>query len=61
MRKYAQEFDDAVLMKHVNLYVNEWTRDLGEIGRESLNQLSKRAREIGIANNAMAEIEVFRD
>ena len=53
MRKYAQEFDDAVLMKHVDLYVNEWTRDLGKIGREALNQLSNRAREIGIANNAM--------
>ncbi len=26
MRQYAQEFDDAVLMKHVDLYVNDWTR-----------------------------------
>ena len=30
MRRYSQEFDDEVLMKHVELYVNDWTVDLGE-------------------------------
>lgn len=59
MRKYAQEFDDAVLMQHVDLYVNEWTRDLGETGRTALRQLSDRARAIGLATNATTEIEVF--
>ncbi len=43
MRKYAQEFDDRVLMQHVDLYVNEWTVDLGEPGRNALAELSSRA------------------
>ncbi|MEM9826226.1 MAG: 1,4-dihydroxy-6-naphthoate synthase [Planctomycetota bacterium] len=36
MRKYAQEFDDDVLMRHVDLYVNDWTVDLGPVGRQAL-------------------------
>ncbi len=36
MRKFAQEFDDSVLMKHVELYVNDWTRELGSVGETSV-------------------------
>ncbi len=43
MRRYAAEFDDDVLMAHVDLYVNEHTRDLGELGRRSLAKLSELA------------------
>lgn len=44
MRHYAQEFDDRVLMQHVELYVNEWTKDLGETGKQALQTLEQRAR-----------------
>ncbi len=40
MRKHAQEQSDAVLWKHVELYVNEFTRDLGEVGRTALARLA---------------------
>jgi 1,4-dihydroxy-6-naphthoate synthase len=43
MRRHAQEFDDGVLMQHVELYVNEWTRDLGTTGRRALDEFSRRA------------------
>ena len=59
MRKYAQEFDDEVLMKHVDLYVNEWTTDLGTTGNNALQQLSKRAQAIGLVDEAQCSIEVF--
>ena len=48
MRKYAQEFDDHVLMQHVDLYVNEWTLDLGVEGARALDELSVRAASIGL-------------
>jgi len=48
MRRYAQEFDDHVLMQHVDLYVNEWTLDLGVEGARALDALSKRAASIGL-------------
>ena len=48
MRRHAQEFDDAVLMQHVDLYVNDWTIDLGEVGRSALEELGRRAAAVGI-------------
>lgn len=61
MRKHAQEFDDDVLMKHVDLYVNEWTTDLGDTGREALRQLSQRARSIGLVADGDTPLEVFHN
>lgn len=51
MRKFAQEFDDSVLMKHVELYVNDWTRELGSVGERALEELSRRAFEIGLIDD----------
>ena len=48
MRRYAQEFDDRVLMQHVDLYVNAWTLDLGVEGARALDELSARAASIGL-------------
>lgn len=48
MRRYAQEFDDDVLMQHVKLYVNQWTVSLGEIGQRALSELTKRACAVGL-------------
>ncbi len=53
MRRYAQEFDDTVLMKHVELYVNDWTIDLGTTGSQALDELNRRAKQVGlIAQNS---------
>ncbi|MCH1494427.1 MAG: 1,4-dihydroxy-6-naphthoate synthase [Rubripirellula sp.] len=59
MRKYAQEFDDEVLMEHVKLYVNEWTTDLGQLGRDALSALSERARAIRLIPEDAPGIEVW--
>ncbi len=59
MRKYAQEFDDEVLMQHVELYVNEWTRDLGDVGRDSLHCLCQMARSIGLVAPAAGDLQVL--
>ncbi len=59
MRRYAQDFDDRVLMQHVELYVNDWTVDLGEIGRGALSELSKRAEFIGLVGSSMHTLRVL--
>ncbi len=59
MRQYAQEFSDDVLMQHVKLYVNDWTVDLGAVGRSALQQLSDRAQAIGLVAPGTAGLEVF--
>jgi 1,4-dihydroxy-6-naphthoate synthase len=50
MRRFAQESSDAVIWKHVELYVNEFTRDLGEVGRFALERLATIARERGVVS-----------
>ena len=59
MRKHAQEFDDQVLMQHVELYVNQWTLDLGEVGQEALKVLWERANSIGLVNSTSLPIQVW--
>jgi 1,4-dihydroxy-6-naphthoate synthase len=59
MRKYAQEFDDDVLMQHVDLYVNEWTQDLGTLGSEALNCLANMARSARLVTESGQEIEIW--
>jgi 1,4-dihydroxy-6-naphthoate synthase len=61
MRKYAQEFQDEVLMQHVDLYVNDWTKDLGEVGQRALDELSTRARSIGLITPSAKRLCIFRN
>lgn len=56
MRASAQEFDDRVLMQHVDLYVNDWTLDLGPTGAAALAELSARAAALGLTGS---KLEVF--
>jgi 1,4-dihydroxy-6-naphthoate synthase len=56
MRAHAQEFDDRVLMQHVDLYVNDWTLDLGPLGQRSLDMLSTRAAAVGLASAGRLEV-----
>jgi 1,4-dihydroxy-6-naphthoate synthase len=56
MRASAQEFDDRVLMQHVELYVNDWTLDLGPTGAAALAELSARAAAVGLTGSTL---EVF--
>lgn len=57
MRKYAQEFNDDVLMQHVELYVNDWTIGLGEVGQQALDELAKRAHRVDTMS--LSRLEVF--
>lgn len=59
MRRSAQEFDDGVLMQHVDLYVNQWTVDLGDVGRTSLAKLSQMAASIGLIDDDTRPIQVW--
>ena len=56
MRQHAQEFDDHVLMQHVDLYVNDWTLELGATGAQALDELSARAAAVGRGGG---RLEVF--
>jgi 1,4-dihydroxy-6-naphthoate synthase len=45
---HAQEMDPAVADAHIALYVNEFTRDLGDEGRAAVDELLTRAAAAGL-------------
>jgi 1,4-dihydroxy-6-naphthoate synthase len=49
--KYAQEMSDEVRQKHIDLYVNEYSLDVGEAGKAAVLELFKRAEERGFIPN----------
>ncbi|MBB5622506.1 1,4-dihydroxy-6-naphthoate synthase [Pedobacter cryoconitis] len=45
---HAQEMEEAVMYKHIDLYVNKYSIDLGTEGRKAIDILFKMAQEKGI-------------
>jgi 1,4-dihydroxy-6-naphthoate synthase len=48
VKQYAQEMDDEVMRSHIELYVNDFTRDLGTEGRTSIETLYSEAIKHGV-------------
>ena len=49
----AQEMEEDVMRKHINLYVNEYTTDLGEKGRCAISTLFEKAKGAGLIKGEM--------
>ncbi|MFH2094128.1 MAG: 1,4-dihydroxy-6-naphthoate synthase [Bacteroidota bacterium] len=60
IRKYAQELDDEVIYRHIQLYVNDYTIDMGDRGRDSLKTLYRIAFENRIIPSGPGE-DMFPD
>jgi 1,4-dihydroxy-6-naphthoate synthase len=48
VRAFAQELDDDVCDRHIALYVNDSTEDLGAKGRQAIEALLARGRNSGL-------------
>ncbi len=48
VREHAQEMSEEVMKKHIALYVNDFSVDLGEVGSKAVNLLFDKAREVGL-------------
>ena len=53
IRNNAQEMEEAVMRKHIDLYVNEYTTDLGETGRKAIHTLFDKAQKSGLLTNGL--------
>lgn len=51
IKKYSQELSDDVIFKHISLYVNDYTIDIGSDGKAALDELIKRAKSIKTITN----------
>lgn len=52
----AQEMDEQVMRQHIELYVNEYTTDLGATGIKAVETMFAKAQETGIINKQPANI-----
>jgi 1,4-dihydroxy-6-naphthoate synthase len=48
VKQHAQEMDEQVMRQHIELYVNEYTEDLGPVGEEAIRVLFRKAAEAGV-------------
>lgn len=56
VREHAVEMSDEVMKSHIELYVNDFTDDLGKVGREAVHALFARAHDAGILHRAVEPI-----
>jgi 1,4-dihydroxy-6-naphthoate synthase len=48
VKAHAQEMSEEVMKKHIDLYVNEYSIDLGETGSKAVKLLLNKAIEVGL-------------
>ncbi|HVS46321.1 MAG TPA: 1,4-dihydroxy-6-naphthoate synthase [Verrucomicrobiae bacterium] len=58
VREHAFEMSDEVMRKHIALYVNEFSNDLGELGMRAVFELFKRAHDAAIIPQVAAPVFV---
>jgi 1,4-dihydroxy-6-naphthoate synthase len=56
IKSHAQEMSEEVMYKHIELYVNKYSIDLGEEGRKAINLLFDTAKEKNIIPQISKEI-----
>jgi 5,8-dihydroxy-2-naphthoate synthase len=56
VRAHAQEMSEDVMYQHIDLYVNEYSVDLGREGRRAVEVLFERARHAGVMPAVSEEI-----
>jgi 1,4-dihydroxy-6-naphthoate synthase len=58
MKRHAQDLSEDVMFAHVDLYVNDWTVDLGSVGQNALERLSSEAARAGILAPGLKPLEI---
>lgn len=56
VKAHAQEMSEEVMYKHIELYVNNYSIDLGKEGKRAINVLFDKAAEIGLIPKLTDEI-----
>jgi len=59
IRQHSQEMSEEVMYKHINLYVNHYSLDLGEAGRNAVRTLFEKAQEAGYISKIEKELFLY--
>jgi 1,4-dihydroxy-6-naphthoate synthase len=58
VKNHAHSMDDSVIQSHIQLYVNEFTRELGIDGRKAVETLYREATDLGVIPKVREDIFV---
>jgi 1,4-dihydroxy-6-naphthoate synthase len=56
IKQHAQEMEEKVMRQHIDLYVNDYTTDLGKAGEAAIKKMFEYAQQAGIISSAPANI-----
>jgi 1,4-dihydroxy-6-naphthoate synthase len=56
VKQHAQEMSEEVMYKHIDLYVNKYSIDLGADGKNAIKLLFDKAQELGVINKIKEEL-----
>jgi 1,4-dihydroxy-6-naphthoate synthase len=48
VKQHAQEMSEEVMKKHIALYVNDFSIDLGELGEKAIHLMFNKAKELNL-------------
>jgi 1,4-dihydroxy-6-naphthoate synthase len=57
--EHAQEMEESVMRQHIELYVNDYTNDLGVEGKEAVQTIFNKAKEQGLIKAANLPLSIF--
>ncbi|MCE3227594.1 MAG: 1,4-dihydroxy-6-naphthoate synthase [Bacteroidetes bacterium] len=58
VKEHAQEMSEEVMKKHIALYVNKFSVDLGEEGSKAVKLMFKKASDAGLFNTGMEKLMI---
>lgn len=61
VRSHSQEMDERVMKQHVDLYVNDYTNDLGENGKRAVTELLDIFKKVNPTGKQVKEKVFFND
>jgi 1,4-dihydroxy-6-naphthoate synthase len=56
---HSQEMEESVMRQHIELYVNDYTTELGDDGRKAISTLFKKAFDAGLINKQYAITDIL--
>ncbi|RLD76521.1 MAG: 1,4-dihydroxy-6-naphthoate synthase [Bacteroidetes bacterium] len=56
IKQYSQEMDEEVMYKHIELYVNKYSLNLGEEGKKAIHELYRTAAKLNVIPEIADEI-----
>lgn len=56
VKEHAQEMEEEVMRKHIDLYVNEFSAELGDTGKNAVQLMFRKAEEEGLVSDMNREL-----